>query len=642
MVVPDADTCYRAVQGRDARFDGWFFIAVRTTGIYCRPSCPAMTPQRKNVSFFASSAAAQRAGYRACKRCRPDASPGSPDWDVRGDLAGRALRLIRDGEVDRSGVPGLARRLGYSDRQIHRTLMAEVGAGPLALARAQRAQTARILLETTDMPATDVAFAAGFASVRQFNDTIREVFATTPSGLRANRRADGASTPGQLELRLPFREPMDLETALDFLAARAIPGVESLVDGVYRRALRLPGGPALIEVRPSGGAYLHCRVRLTDQRDLAAVVARTRRLLDLDADPVAVDAVFGADPGLAALVAKRPGLRSPGSVDGFETAVRAVVGQQISVRGTRTLLGRIAAEHGSVAFEDEPWLLFPSAAQFAQIDPATLPMPRKRASTLHAVAAAVADGRLALDPGADRAETRAALLAIPGIGTWTADYLLMRAVGDPDVLLDSDLGVRKAASELDLDLTTAARHWAPWRSYATHQSVGQPERLTLMHYTFIDSPLGSLLAVRDDDGLAGLYLPTGKRPQRPDPSWVRDDTAFDDVRTQLAEYFAGDRQAFDLPLAASGTAFQQQVWAALREIPYGQTTSYGKIAASIGLPDAARAVGVANGQNPLPIIVPCHRVIGADGSLTGYGGGLAAKRWLLDHEAKHAGLTLGI
>ena len=214
---------------------------------------------------------------------------------------------------------------------------------------------------------------------------------------------------------------------------------------------------------------VRCRVRLTDQRDLAAVVARTRRLLDLDADPVAVDSVFGADPGLAALVAKRPGLRSPGSVDGFETAVRAVVGQQISVRGTRTLLGRIAAEHGSVAFEDEPWLLFPSAAQFAQLDPGTLPIPSKRASTLHAVAVALADGRLALDPGADRAETRSALLQIPGIGAWTADYLLMRAIGDPDVLLDSDLGVRKAASELDLDLTTAAPHWAPWRSYATHQ-----------------------------------------------------------------------------------------------------------------------------------------------------------------------------
>ena len=227
MVLPDADTCYRAVQGRDARFDGWFFIAVRTTRIYCRPSCPAITPLRKNVTFHPSAAAAQRAGYRACKRCRPDASPGSPDWDIRGDLAGRALRLIRDGIIDREGVPGLASRLGYSERQIHRALVAEVGASPLALARAQRAQTARILLETTELAAGDIAFAAGFASIRQFNDTIQEVFATTPTGLRAAQRERSPGTAGVLDLRLPFRAPMDLGATLDFLGTRAIPGVES-------------------------------------------------------------------------------------------------------------------------------------------------------------------------------------------------------------------------------------------------------------------------------------------------------------------------------------------------------------------------------------------------------------------------------
>lgn len=468
MVLPDPDVCYRAVQGRDARFDGWFFVAVRSTGIYCRPSCPAVTPQRKNVSFFPSSAAAQRAGYRACKRCRPDASPGSPDWDVRGDLAGRALWLIRDGVVDREGVPGLAGRLGYSERQIHRTLMAEVGAGPLALARAQRAQTARILLETTDMPAADVAFTAGFASVRQFNETIRQVFAASPSGLRANRHTDGSSAAGQLQLRLPFREPIDLEAELEFLGQRAIPGVESYADGAYQRALRLPHGPAIVELSRGAGAYLNTHVRLTDQRDLAALVARTRRLLDLDADPVAVDATLGADGHLAPLVTKRPGLRSPGAVDGFETVVRAVVGQQISVRGMRTLLGRIAREHGSTAFDDEPWLLFLSAEQFAALDPASLPMPRSRAETLRTLAAAIAEQRLVLNPGADRAEARAALLEMPGVGIWTADYLVMRALGDPDVLLDSDLGIRRAAAELDVELATAGQRWAPWRSYATH------------------------------------------------------------------------------------------------------------------------------------------------------------------------------
>jgi AraC family transcriptional regulator, regulatory protein of adaptative response / DNA-3-methyladenine glycosylase II len=466
--IPDADTCYRALQGRDARFDGWFFVAVRTTRIYCRPSCPAITPMRKNVSFHPSAAAAQRAGYRACKRCRPDTSPGSPDWDVRGDLVGRALRLIRDGIIDREGVPGLAGRLGYSERQIHRSLVAEVGAGPLALARAQRAQTARVLLETTELPAADVAFAAGFASVRQFNDTIQDVFATTPTGLRAARRDRSTAVPGVLDLRLPFRAPMDLDATLEFLGVRAIPGVESYDGVTFTRTLNLPGGPGLAEIS-DGAEFVRCRLRLTEQRDLITAVARLRRLLDLDADPVAVDNVLHADPRLAPLVVKRAGLRSPGAVDGFEMAVRAVVGQQISVRGAGTILGRMAAEFGTVAFEGEPWLLFPSAARFADTDPMALPMPRKRAGTLHTVAAALANGDLALDPGADRSATRAALLALPGVGPWTADYLLMRAVGDPDILLASDLGVRKAAESLGIEIDDHRSGWAPWRSYASHQ-----------------------------------------------------------------------------------------------------------------------------------------------------------------------------
>jgi len=467
VILPDADTCYRAVQGRDPRFDGWFFIAVRTTGIYCRPSCPAITPKRANVEFHPSAAAAQRAGFRACKRCRPDASPGSPEWDVRGDLAGRALRLISDGVIDRDGVPGLARRVGYSERQLNRTLLAEVGAGPIALARAQRAQTARVLLETTDLPATDVAFAAGFASVRQFNATMQAVFATTPTGLRAKRGRIAGLEPGTIALRLAHRAPMDLGATLDFLGTRAVPGVESYVDGVYTRTLRAPGGPALVSCSPGEGAVA-CRVRLTDQRDLVAVVSRVRRLLDLDADPVAVDDLLGRDPALAPLVSKRPGLRSPGAVDGFEMAVRAVIGQQISVAGARTLLGRLAAAHGRIAFDGEPWLLFPSAAEGTAIDPASLPMPRARAATLLALAHAVADGALTLDTGADRAGERAVLLALPGIGPWTADYLRMRALADPDVLLARDLGVAKSAAALGIDLDGGHHDWAPWRSYATH------------------------------------------------------------------------------------------------------------------------------------------------------------------------------
>ena len=467
MLLPDFATCYRAVQSKDTRFDGWFFTAVRTTGIYCRPSCPATTPRERNVSFYPSAAAAQRAGYRACKRCRPDASPGSPEWNVRGDVAGRALRLIGDGVIDREGVPGLAGRLGYSERQVHRALVAEVGAGPLALARAQRAQTARLLLETTDLPVTDVAFAAGFASVRQFNDTVREVFATTPSGLRAARKPGRAAEAGVVSLRLPYRPPMNLTGLLDLLGAHALPGMETYADGVFSRVLRAPHGPALIRVA-AGDGVVNCSVRLSDTRDLVAVVARVRRLLDLDADPVAVDGVLSTDPHLTPLVAKRPGMRSPGSIDGFETAVGTIVGQQVSVAGARTVLGRIVARHGTPAFAGEPWRLFPSPDELAAANPAALPMPRARARSIQALAAAVADGTLELDPGADRDDIRATLLELPGIGPWTADYLRMRAVGHPDILLTSDLVVRRAAADLGIDLADGATHWAPWRSYASH------------------------------------------------------------------------------------------------------------------------------------------------------------------------------
>ncbi len=466
VLIPDDETCYRAVQSRDPRFDGWFFTAVRTTGIYCRPSCPAITPQRRNVSFHPSAAAAQRAGYRACKRCRPDASPGSPEWNIRGDLAGRALRLIADGTIDRDGVPGLASRLGYSERQLHRTLTAEVGAGPLALARAQRAQTARVLLETTDLPVTEVAFAAGFASVRQFNDTVREVFAVPPSALRAARRG-AVPEPGVVVLRLPYRAPMSVSAVLDFLGAHAVPGLETYADGVFTRTVDAPGGPALIALEPGDGAVV-CRVRLTETRDLVSVVARVRRLLDLDADPVAVDAALERDPHLAPLVRKRPGVRAPGTVDGVETAIRTVVGQQISLRGARTVLGRIVADHGRVAFDGEPWRIFPSAEALAAIDPATLPMPRARGRSVHALSTAFAAGDLTLDPGVDRPATRSALLALPGIGPWTADYLLMRAAADPDVLLASDLVVKRAAADLGVELAGGRPEWAPWRTYATY------------------------------------------------------------------------------------------------------------------------------------------------------------------------------
>ena len=352
-VIDDFERCYRFMRSRDARYDGFFFVGVTSTGIYCRPSCPARLPHRRNVRLFASAAAAQAAGLRACKRCEPDAAPGSPAWNRRADVAGRAFRLIADGIVDREGVTGLASRLGFSERQLNRILVAEVGAGPAQLARAQRAQAARTLIESTGLSFAEVALAAGFGSIRQFNDTVRAIYARTPSELRRRaRRTRGATTPGAVELRLPARAPLDGRWLLEFLGARAIPGVEHVEAGTYRRSLALEHGAGLVALTPEADA-VRCVLRLDDLRDLTAAVARCRRLLDLDADPLSIAGQLGADPVLGEVARRRPGLRVPGTVDGFELAVRAIVGQQVSVpRGahragpTGRALRRAAARAG--------------------------------------------------------------------------------------------------------------------------------------------------------------------------------------------------------------------------------------------------------------------------------------------------------
>jgi AraC family transcriptional regulator of adaptative response / DNA-3-methyladenine glycosylase II len=468
-----SDRFWIAVEAEDPRFDGWFFCGVKTTGIYCRPSCPARTPKRENVRFFATAAAAQAAGFRACKRCRPDATPGSPDWDLRADLVGRAMRLIADGVVDREGVGALARRLGYTERHVHRQLTAVVGAGPLALARAQRAQTARILLETTAVSITAVAFAAGFQSVRQFNATVREIFALTPSELRARaRRAGRPEESGALSLRLPYRSPLDAEGLIAFLALRAVPGVEEVVDGAYRRSLRLPHGSGVLELRPADG-YVHARYWLEDLRDLAAAMQRSRALLDLDSDPLSVVEALGDDALLGRLVRAAPGRRVAGHVDGHELAVRAVLGQQVSLRGASTLADRLVTAYGQPLARPIGAVthLFPSAEALATADPGRLAMPSARRRALLGLAGALADGDLTLDSGSDRAEARRGLLALPGIGSWTTEYIAMRALRDPDAFLPSDLGVRHALEGLGQDGKPAAaerlaEHWRPYRAYA--------------------------------------------------------------------------------------------------------------------------------------------------------------------------------
>lgn len=431
-----------------------------------------MTPKRENVRFYPSAAAAQQAGFRACKRCRPDAAPGSPEWDGRADVVARAMRLIADGVVDRGGVPGLAARLGYSVRQLQRMLVAEVGAGPIAIARAQRAQTARVLIETTSLSMVEIAFASGFSSVRQFNETVRAVFASAPTDLR--RRAAGGPSPrngapGALALRLPFRRPLCPDNLFGHLAATAIPGVEEVRGDTYRRTLRLAHGPGVVELTPAS-EHVMCRVMLSDLRDLTTAIARCRWLLDLDADPVAVDEPLRSDPHLGPIVATAEGRRVPRCVDGAELAVRAVLGQQVSTAAARTYAARIVAQCGESLSDPHGGLthLFPVAEA---LDGVELAMPATRKASLAALVDALRSGRLSLDLGCDRAEALSVLTSLPGFGPWTIGVIAMRALGDPDAFPAADLGVRRAAESLGLPsspvaLTARAERWRPWRAYA--------------------------------------------------------------------------------------------------------------------------------------------------------------------------------
>ncbi|UQX09572.1 DNA-3-methyladenine glycosylase 2 family protein [Candidatus Mycobacterium methanotrophicum] len=472
----DFDRYYRAVQSKDARFDGWFVTAVLTTGIYCRPSCPVRPPFARNVRFYPTAAAAQHAGFRACKRCRPDASPGSPEWNVRGDLVARAMRLIADGTVDREGVFGLAARLGYTARQLERLLQAEAGAGPLALARAQRTQTARILIETTDLPFADVAFAAGFSSIRQFNDTVRSVCDSTPTKLRQRASArfgrDAASS-GLVSLRLPVRTSFAYEGVFGHLAAGVVPGCEEVRHGAYRRTLRLPSGNGTVSLTPAPD-HVRCLLVLDDFRDLTTAVSRCRRLLDLDADPDAVIEVLRSDPALAPVVAKAPGQRIPRTVDEAELAVRTVLGQQISTKAARTHASRLVMAYGQSIHDADGELThtFPSVEQLADIDPTHLAVPKARRRTLTSLICRLADRSVVLDAGCNWDAARHQLLAVPGIGPWTAEIIAMRGLGDPDAFPASDLGLHLAAKQVGLPtaqraLNARSRPWRPWRSYAT-------------------------------------------------------------------------------------------------------------------------------------------------------------------------------
>jgi AraC family transcriptional regulator of adaptative response / DNA-3-methyladenine glycosylase II len=472
VVGPDAELSYRAVSGRDPRYDGRIYVGVVTTGIYCRPSCPSRTPRPTSCRFYSSAAAAVAAGFRACRRCRPDALPGSKDWDLRGDLAARALRLIRDGAVDDLGIGGLTDILHVSARHLQRVLVAEVGATPLQLAQTRRAQLARMLIDQTTLSMSDVAFAAGFQSIRQFNDVMRDEYGATPRSLRRGSPADDdrrSDDGARLSLRLRCTPPYDSGSWLEHVTARVVPGHERVnPDGSLTCIYRAARSSAEITVRfPPDVAHVHAELSLGALEDLSEVVARLRHWLDLDADPAQIGAALGADPRLRELVTARPGLRVAGALDPVSLAFRAVLGQQVSVAGARTLTGRLVEMLG----ESGPAELmhFPSPGVIAAAGPdrlQTIGMTHARAATLVALAEAVGSG-LELAPGTDRSRAREQLSRLPGIGPWTVEYIALRALGDPDAFPDGDLVLR---SQLGGVTARAAKEmaaaWRPWRAYA--------------------------------------------------------------------------------------------------------------------------------------------------------------------------------
>ena len=470
----DPEVAYRAASGRDPRFDGRFFLGVTTTGIYCRPSCPARKPLRRNSVFFPSAAAAVAAGFRACKRCRPDSLPGSRHWDASGDFAARAVRAIRDGAVDEFGVAGLAQRLSVSERHLHRILVSEVGASPVQLNRTRRAQTARTLIEQTTLSLADIAFAAGFGSVRQFNDVMLAEYGTAPSELRRLTApmpdaptSDAAPT---VVLRLRHRAPYDDAAMGAFQRAHAVPGMDLIGDGEFTTPIPAPHGLALatIDWPATGAEHVTVRIRPADIADLTGIVAKLRRWLDLDADPRLIAEALGSDPIIGPLIAARPGLRVPGSLDGATTAMLTVIGQAVSLKAASVFAGRLVGAFGTPVGESG-LSAFPAAQTVANAGAEALReigLTGSRAAALHRLAAALAGG-LELSPAADRAGARRELLALPGIGPWTADYIALRALGDPDSFAPDDLVLKKSLGvKTARQASVIAAAWSPWRSYA--------------------------------------------------------------------------------------------------------------------------------------------------------------------------------
>jgi AraC family transcriptional regulator of adaptative response / DNA-3-methyladenine glycosylase II len=480
MELPDREVCYRALQSRDARFDGLLFVGVTSTGIYCRPVCPARTPKFENCRFFGSAAAAQEAGFRPCLRCRPESAPDLASWRGTSNTVSRALALITDGALDGNGtsVEGLAERLGLGERQLRRLFMQHLGASPVSVAQTRRVLFAKQLIHETRMPMTEVALAAGFGSVRRFNEIFRDVFHRPPSALRRRTSVNPVGAEGGVTLRLRYRPPYDWESMLSYLQARAIPGVEVVQNGSYRRTVEIKGftgsvGVAHLPQRQSLGVT----IRFPKVRALPAIVSRVRRLFDLGADIETIDEHLSRDPLLAPLIARRPGLRAPGGWDGFELAVRAILGQQISVAAARRLAGQLVALHGkpvSTGYGGHPGLsyVFPTAQRLTLVKSIGLAMPAARQRSLKALAEAAAADPNLFRPFGTIEEAIVRLRTIRGVGEWTAQYIALRALREMDAFPASDIGLLRGAAMIDGTRSTSssllirAESWRPWRAYA--------------------------------------------------------------------------------------------------------------------------------------------------------------------------------
>jgi AraC family transcriptional regulator of adaptative response / DNA-3-methyladenine glycosylase II len=471
----DHDACYRAVKLRDSRFDGRFFTAVKTTGIYCRPICPARTPQSRNVIFFPTAAAAQEAGFRPCLRCRPETAPDMPAWRGTSNTVARGLALIELGALDDGNVDALAARLGVGERQMRRLFRQHLGASPIGVAQTRRILLAKQLIHETHLPMTEIAFAAGFGSIRRFNETFLALFGRPPGALRRVGGPDVAvADHGEFSLLLRYKPPYDWPAMLGFLKLRAIPGVEWVAGGSYSRAIALGGVQGRISVRPAADNALRASIRMPKLALLPNIIARLRRQFDLAADPLSIAAHLGTDPVLAPLLKQRPGLRVPGAWDGFELAIRAVLGQQITVSAAIRLAGRLVAAYGAPLSDPDGHLthVFPTAAALAEADLTTLGMPRSRAGTLSGLAAAALADPDLFGAHGELDEAIARLRAIRGIGEWTAQYIALRQLREPDAFPAADVGLMRALTDASglrpsaPQLLARAQAWRPWRAYA--------------------------------------------------------------------------------------------------------------------------------------------------------------------------------